>query len=123
MTEDVGTTKRGRLSSRTRLAIWERENGRCMICRARLQIGRFIFEHVRALELGGEDSPDNIRLTCLACAHEKTADDHSRAAEAKRQKASTLGLKAPSKTPLPFGKRSEFKRKIDGSIVRRETRR
>jgi 5-methylcytosine-specific restriction endonuclease McrA len=119
MTQDVGTTPRGRLTSRDRRQIWEREAGHCMVCHCKLQTGRFIFEHVRALELGGADHPDNIRLTCLSCAKEKTRDDHSRAAKAKRQKSAALGLKAPSPTPLPCGKRSPFKRKLDGTVVRR----
>lgn len=121
MTEDVGTTKRGRLSTRAKLAIWEKEKGLCYVCGAKLRPGNYIFEHVRALELGGEDGVDNIRLTCKPCATEKTKTDHHMAAKAKRQKSAALGLKK-SKTPLPFGKGSQWKRKLDGSVVRRNTR-
>jgi 5-methylcytosine-specific restriction endonuclease McrA len=117
--DDVGTTKRGNLSQRRKLAIWEREHGKCMICTVKLTTGKFIFEHVRALELGGTDTDENIRLTCIGCAKEKTKTDHQMAAKAKRSKANTLGLKSPSKTPLPFGKNSKFKKKMDGSIVPR----
>lgn len=119
MTEDVGTTKRGALSTRKKLAIWERERGRCMKCGIRLSAGAFIFEHVRALELGGTDTEDNMRLTCLPCAKEKTKVDHSTAAKAKRQKSAALGLKS-SKTPMPFGRNSPWKRKMDGTIERRK---
>lgn len=119
MTQDVGTTKRGRLTSRDRREIWEREAGHCMVCHCKLQTGRFIFEHVVALELGGADHRDNIRLTCLACAKEKTRDDHIRAGHAKRQKIATLGLKAPSLRPLPCGKRSPYRKRIDGTVVPR----
>lgn len=115
---DVGTTKRGNLSARRKLAIWEREKGFCMLCGIKLVTGGFIFEHVRALELGGTDTDDNIRLTCKPCATEKTKTDHSKAAKAKRQKANSLGLKE-SKTPLPFGKGSKWKKKLDGTVVRR----
>ena len=118
MREDVGTTKRGSLSTRRKLAIWEREKGLCMLCNTRLVPGKFIYEHVKALELGGEDIDSNIRLTCVNCATEKTKADHKNAAAAKRTKASTLGLKK-SKTPLPFGKGSKWKRKLDGTIVPR----
>lgn len=120
MAYDVGTTKRGNLSTRAKLAIWEREKGCCMLCGVKLQPGGFIYEHVRALELGGEDGVDNIRLTCRPCATTKTKNDHHMAAKAKRQKATALGLKK-SKTPLPFGKGSKWKRKLDGSVVRRNT--
>jgi len=119
MIEDVSTTKRGALSARRKLAIWEREKGFCMICGIKLITGGFIFEHVKALELGGSDTDDNIRLTCKPCATEKTKKDHSTAAKAKRSKAAVLGLKE-SKTPLPFGKGSKFKKKLDGTIVLRK---
>ena len=119
MTEDMGTTKRGNLSARRKLAIWEREKGKCMVCSVKLATGKFIFEHVRALELGGNDTDDNIRLTCKGCATEKTKQDHSNAARAKRKKTSVLGLKQ-SKTPMPFGKGSKFKKKMDGTVVRRD---
>lgn len=118
MTEDVGTTARGHLSTRRKLAIWEREKGLCMMCGCRLQPGSFIYEHVRALELGGEDSDDNIRLTCLPCAGEKTRKDHRSAAKAKRVKVKHLGLKK-SKNPLPGSKGSKWKKKMDGSVVKR----
>jgi len=117
---DVGTTKRGRHGKQVRLAIWEREQGKCMVCGCKLQVGRFIFEHVRALELGGTDTPDNIRLTCLPCAREKTRDDHSRAAKAKRQKSNALGLKAPSRNPLPGSKSSPWKRTFSKGWVPRD---
>ena len=118
MIEDVGTTKRNNLSAKRKLAIWEREHGKCMICGVKLTTGKFIFEHVRALELGGSDTDDNIRLTCKGCATEKTKQDHSMAAKAKRRKQVHLGLKK-SKSPLPGGKLSKWKKKLDGTVVRR----
>ena len=119
MTEDVGTTRRGSISGRRKLAIWEREHGKCMVCATKLLPGKFIFEHVRPLGLGGEDTDDNIRLTCKGCASEKTKADMAAITKAKRQKAAHLGLKK-SKTPLPFGRGSKFKKKMDGTVVRRE---
>jgi len=121
MIEDVGTTKRGNLSAKRKLAIWEREKGKCMVCDAKLTTGRFIFEHVRALEMGGTDTDDNIRLTCKGCATEKTKQDHSMAAKAKRRKSAHLGMKV-SKNPLPAGKFSKWKKKMDGTVVRRDGR-
>lgn len=118
---DVGTTKRGHLSTRDKLSIWEREGGRCYLCGHAIQaaLGEgFVYEHVRALELGGADDQSNIRLTCTPCATIKTKDDHRRAAKAKRVKAKHLGLKE-SKSPLPFGRNSPLKRKMDGTVVRR----
>lgn len=119
MTSDVTTTRRRRLTGQDRRAIWEREHGHCMLCGVKLQVGRFVFEHCRALELGGTDTPDNIRLTCLSCAREKTRDDHRRAAKAKRQKIAGLGLKPPSHRPIPGSRASGWKHRMDGSWERR----
>lgn len=116
---DVPTTKRGYTGKQVRLAVWEREGGKCMVCGCKLFAGGFILEHVRALELGGTDTPDNMALTCKPCATVKTKADHSMAAKAKRQKERALGLKAPSRTPMPFGRGSKLKRKITGEIVER----
>lgn len=115
---DVGTTKRGRMTTRMKLAIFERERGLCMICGKKLRSGEIIFEHVRALELGGSDTAENIRLTCVPCAREKTRDDHSRAAKAKRVKSKHLGLRV-SKNPLPGGRKSPWKIKMNGQRVKR----
>lgn len=119
---DVGTTKRGHLSNRDKLSIWEREGGKCYLCGHAIQaaLGEgFVYEHVRALELGGADDKSNIRLTCTPCALDKTKDDHRRAAKAKRVKLKHLGLKE-SKTPMPFGRNSPLKRKMNGQVVRRD---
>ena len=118
MKEDLGTTKRGNLSGRRKLAIWEREHGKCMICGSKLQVGGFIFEHVRALELGGTDTDENIRLTCKGCATQTTKEDHKAAGKAKRMKTASLGLKI-SRTPLPAGRQSKWKKKLNGQVVLR----
>jgi hypothetical protein len=118
MIEDMGTTKRGGLSTRRKLKIWERESGKCAICSAKLMAGQFIYEHMRALELGWTDTDENIRLTCLTCAKEKTKKDHQITAKAKSQKSSYLGLKTV-KAPLPCGKKSKWKKKLNGQVVLR----
>jgi hypothetical protein len=90
-----------------------------MVCTQKLMPGGFIFEHVRPLGLGGEDSDDNIRLTCKGCASDKTKADMAAITKAKRQKTAHLGMKK-SKTPLPFGRGSKLKKKMDGTVVRRD---
>jgi hypothetical protein len=119
-TSELGTTQRSRLSPRVRLAIWERAKGICVLCDRRIDgvRERWIIEHIRALELGGQDEPDNMGPAHAACAQSKTRDDHRRAAKAKRQKIQHLGA-AKTKRPLPCGRQSRWKKKIDGTIVPR----
>jgi hypothetical protein len=79
---------------------------------------RWIVEHIRALEPGGADHIDNLGPAHEACALAKTRDDHRQVARAKRQKIRHLGADAP-KRPLPFGKGSQWKRTLSGTIVPR----
>ncbi|WP_373696708.1 HNH endonuclease [Microvirga yunnanensis] len=118
---DLGTTRRARLSPRVRLAVWERARGVCVLCNRRIDgvRERWIIEHIRALELGGRDAPDNMGPAHTTCAAAKTRDDHQHAAKAKRQKIRHLGADR-SKHPLPCGRQSRWKRKINGTIVPRE---
>ena len=110
------------ISTRERTALFLAAGGCCAHCRVKIQVGqRWDLDHVRPLELIGPDEPSNWQVLCAPCHRAKTADDVSRIRKAQRSEARHLGTKAPSKTPLPFGRGSEFKRKIDGSIVRRET--
>jgi 5-methylcytosine-specific restriction endonuclease McrA len=117
---DIGTTRRGQLSPRQRLAVWEQARGVCALCGQRIDgvRERWIIEHIRALELGGTDEPANMGPAHATCGRTKTREDHRRAAKAKRQKIRHLGA-GRVKRPLPFGRQSRWKKKINGTIVPR----
>lgn len=119
--EDVGTTYRRPLSARRRLQAWERTGGLCVVCDLRIDgvRERWIAEHIRALELGGADELENMGPAHAVCGRRKTRDDHARAAQAKRQKIRHLGAYV-TKNALPGSRASAFKRKINGTVVRRE---
>lgn len=118
---DVGTTKRKGMPNRRRLRIWEQHKGVCCLCSLPIDGARdrWIIEHIRALELGGEDVDANCAPAHVRCGQIKTKDDNAMAAKAKRVKERHLGL-TRSKKPMPFGRGSGLKRKMDGTIVRRE---
>ena len=99
--EDVGTTPRGSLSAKRRLQGWERTEGTCVICECRIDgvRERWIVEHIRALELGGADTLDNMGPAHEACGRTKSRDDHARTAKAKRQKIRHLGTKVTVRSP------------------------
>lgn len=94
---DVGTTKRRSMTPTRRLRIFEAHRGICVTCKLPIKAGdKWFVEHIRALELGGEDTDENCgpahTITCKAV---KDAEDHSRAAKAKRAKMNHLGISAP----------------------------
>lgn len=119
---DVSTTLRGRLTTRQRLQAWERTSGTCVVCGRQIDgvRERWIVEHIRALELGGADAPENLGPAHEGCGRAKTRDDHAYAAEAKRRKAHHLGFKTP-RTSFPGSRSGPLKRKLDGTVVPRAT--
>lgn len=66
---------------------------------------------------------DDGKLLGQKCCHRspggKTAQDVANIARAKRREAAHGGFKTKSSRPMPFGRKSAFKRKIDGTVVKR----
>jgi hypothetical protein len=118
--EDIGTTKRRGMTKRRALRIWEQHKGICVLCKMPIDGARedWFIEHLRALELGGEDVDANCGPAHLYHKKAKDADDHGRAAKAKRAKQRHLGIKV-TKRPMPGSRASKWKRKMDGSVVLR----
>lgn len=96
---DIGTTRRRSMTPSRALRIWEAHRGVCVTCGLPIDgvRDRWFVEHVRALELGGEDTDANCGPAHWDCKHDKDAEDHSRAAKAKRAKADHLGIRRPSR--------------------------
>lgn len=97
--EDVGTTKRGRMTPTRALKAWERTGGVCVNCGLKIDGTKadWFAEHIRALELGGSDADDNLGPAHWACKRDKDAADHASAAKAKRNKRAELGIRNPTK--------------------------
>lgn len=97
-----------------------RANGKCERCGVKIPAGGFHFDHHDPDGLGGEPTLANCRVLCIPCHKDKTREDNARMTKADNQrKRVALGIKPTSKTPLPFGRNSAFKRKLDGTIVKR----
>ncbi len=121
---DVGTTKRKAMTPARRLRIFEAHSGVCVTCKLPIKAGdKWFIEHIRALELGGDDTDENCgpahTITCKAV---KDADDHHRAAKAKRVKQRHLGISSPKqKIPGQGFPQREPKPKTLTKVVKRET--
>lgn len=112
--------KRKTISTKQRVALFAKHGGVCHICGGKISVGEaWDVEHVIPFAMGGEDSEENWSPAHRKCHRTKTTDDVGAIAKAKRREARHIGVNV-SRTPLPFGKGSAFKRKLDGSIVRRE---
>ncbi|WP_262027109.1 HNH endonuclease [Microvirga sp. Mcv34] len=101
--EDVGTTKRKKMTKSRALKIWEAHKGICVTCKQAIDATRedWFVEHIIALELGGKDEDPNCGPAHLSCKKDKDAADHRAAAQAKRRKQHQLGIKDPSRKRIP----------------------
>ena len=124
---------RKEFSRKTRRQAWERANGACegerlacdgalgagyARCAAPIDLGRFEYDHQIPDWMGGDNSLSNCVVLCLQCHTEKTARDQGNIAKSKRIRDKQIKAKT-SKRPMPFGRGSKLKKRLDGSIVER----
>lgn len=118
--EWIGSTPDSAVPPRVRLRVWERAGGRCQSCTRKIRPGEgWEADHIVALVNGGENRESNLQCLCGWCHGAKTKADVAAKAKAARVRSAHIGAKAPSRTPMPFGKRSRFKRRLDGTVVLR----
>jgi 5-methylcytosine-specific restriction protein A len=111
---------RREFSTKIRIAAMGRCKGYCENCGAFLRTGRFAFDHVNPDGLTGEPTLENCMVLCNPCHDDKTRLDTHVIAKAKRREALHLGVKKPTRNPLPGSKASKYKKKMDGSVVLRK---
>ena len=109
--------------SATRLDTFLNSQGKCCSCKFKIDPGQsWDLDHIIPRALGGSDDPSNMQVLCRACHRNKTRHhDVPRIAKSKRQKARHLGARR-SRAIIPGSRQSPWKRKMDGSVVRRTTK-
>ncbi|MFG1317549.1 HNH endonuclease [Xanthobacter autotrophicus] len=112
---------RRHISTKARVQLFADHGGRCHICGGKIDgiHERWDVEHVIPLELGGADDPLNWAPAHVACHKAKTKKDAADIGRARRVHARHIGAKSPSRTPLPYGRKSKLKKKITGEVVPR----
>jgi 5-methylcytosine-specific restriction endonuclease McrA len=107
---------RREFSAKTKVAAYERSQGRCEGCGAALQTARFHYDHVLPDALGGEPTLENCEVLCRACHDEKThKSDVPRISKMKRQRVRNLGAKTTAR-PIPGSKASGIRRRMNGTV-------
>lgn len=114
--------KRARLSTTARFEILQRENFRCHLCTGLIYVGQaWDVSHDIPLELNGADDEGNRRAAHRKCHRKHTATvDMPAIARAKRIEASHHGARV-SRQPMRGGRLDTVKRKMDGTVVFRDT--
>jgi len=103
---------------KVKVAAFQRADGRCEGCTAKLFVGKIHYDHRIPDAMGGEPTLANCDVLCTACHGVKTQRvDVPAIAKVKRVRLRHLGIRKAS--GFPGGKDSKFKRKMDGSVVLR----
>lgn len=114
-----GATDDAAIPPRVRLRIFRRYAGHCANCTREVGLGlSYAFDHVIALVNGGTHCESNLQLLCDPCHRDKTKADVAVKSKTNAVSGKHFGLKK-SRTPLPCGRSSPWKKKIGGQVVRR----
>lgn len=107
---------RREFSRKTRAAAFERCGGRCK-CTTLLVPGQFEYHHADGDNQNA--SLENCQPLCKTCHDLITHKEQApRRAKMKRQRDFHIGAKT-TRRPLPCGRRSKWKKKLDGTVVSR----
>lgn len=122
--------RRKRLSRRDFAQLMLDQEGRCFICQHKLEADAIIDEHLVPLDQCGSNELSNRALLCRGCAKEKTREDLKASAHGRRVRGETGQQRRRQRRrmgELPKGlglsPTTRWKRKVDGSVVRRRRRR
>jgi 5-methylcytosine-specific restriction endonuclease McrA len=113
--------RRQAFSTSLRLSLFLDRKGTCQACNIAIQAGQaWDIDHILPIALGGTNEPKNLQILCKTCHRSKTSHfDIPRIAKTKRLKAKHLGARSPAYRPIPGSKASPWKKKMDGTIIKR----
>lgn len=118
--EWFGRTDDAAIPPRIRLRVWARCDGRCQCgCNRRITVGEsWQVDHTVALINGGGNRESNLRIILTEHHKEKTAEDVATKSKVASIRAKHIGIKT-TKHPMPCGRSSKFKKRMDGKVVPR----
>lgn len=122
--EWIGATADSAIPKRVKLRNFLKHGGRCHISGRIIRSGEaWDCEHVIALVNWtgeGHGNRESNLAPALRDKHkEKTREDVAEKARARKVRGKHLGLKAKAKAVIPGSKASPWKRKLNGTLVRR----
>jgi 5-methylcytosine-specific restriction protein A len=117
--EWVGKSPDTLVPPRIRLRIFQRQGGFCPVCDRPLRPGAWDLDHKRALINGGAHAESNLQAVCrVPCHSDKSKTDVAEKSRVYERQLSHAGIKR-SKRPIPGGKNTPWRRRMNGRVVRR----
>ena len=116
-----GKTDDSPIPLRVRLRVFNRLGGRCAKCTRKILSGdSWQCDHIIPLIQGGSNSENNLQPLCAHCHRSKTNAEVSEKSRVYRTSLKHfVRHRKTSKRPIFGSKASGWKKKMDGSIVRR----
>jgi 5-methylcytosine-specific restriction endonuclease McrA len=113
-----GKTDDAKIPDRVRLRVFDRHNGICHRSGRKIRAGDgWQCDHVVALVNGGLHRESNLAPILTDQHKAKTAEDVAERAKVARKRKKHLGIRKPSR--FPGSKDSGWKKKMDGTVVKR----
>ena len=117
--EWIGKHDDARIPDRVRVRIFARMGGRCHCCGTLIMAGMaWDADHIVALANGGGHCESNLAPILREHHKAKTKADVGEKSATYQSQKRHLGLKK-SKHPMPGSRASKWKRKMDGTVVKR----
>ncbi len=116
---------RKRMTASLRLRVFDNASGRCHLCGNAIDTrkDRWDVDHDKPLWLGGQDAESNMRPVHARCHVSKTASEAPVRAKSTRVRAKHLGIRMRKGRPMPGTKASGLRKRMDGTVERRDGRR
>lgn len=115
-----GKTDDATIPPRVKLAVFEAHDGRCALSGRKIMPGdAWEIDHRIPLALGGEHAQHNLQPVLRDKHREKTREDVAAKAKAAGLAKKHHGIGTGRKAVIPGSKASGWKRRIDGTVVRR----
>lgn len=111
---------RKEFSKKVKLAAWQRSGGRCECgCGVKIITGDGPeYDHVIEDTIGGEPTLGNCRVMRKRCHDAKTKQRRPEIDKTRRIFETSIGARKTSR-PMPFGRKSKWKKKCNGEVIPR----
>jgi 5-methylcytosine-specific restriction endonuclease McrA len=114
--------KRKPLTPKQRMQLFVDRGGVCCECGGKIHVGeKWIDEHINPLSRTGSNNWDNRGIAHEKCARKKTSREATERSKVRSVAAKHFGAGKTSKgRPMAGTKASGWKKKLDGTVVRRD---